>query len=536
MQNNTKADLVLINGIIRTMDLKKPTAEAVAVREGKIIYVGSTQEINSLIDKNTNLIDCNGKLVLPGFIDNHTHFVYGGFQLTGINLREAKTRKEFSQLISDFVKTNNGKWITGGDWDHEAWENKSLPTKQMIDDSTKDTPIFVTRFDGHMGLANSKALELAGITSETTNPKGGTIVKDHITAEPTGMLKDEAMNLIFRIITPPTREDKKSAVITALKHASEMGITSIQDVSSFDDIKFYTELENEGLLTSRFYCRIPIEEYSTLVDKKIRIDDTSTGFIKLGALKAFADGSIGSSTALFFDGYDEDTSNFGLAMEILQNGKLEEYSIDADKNHLQLSVHAIGDKANSEVLDIFEKVTKTNSSWDRRFRIEHAQHINPKDYPRFKKLNVIASCQPFHCIDDGQWVQKRIGYERCKNTYPFRNFIDNGIILTFGSDWTVAPLNILEGVYAAVTRRTLDGKNPEGWFPEQKISVEEAVKCYTINNAYGSFEEKVKGSISEGKFADFVILSDDIFEIDPVKIKDVKIEKTIMNGKIIYAK
>jgi len=534
MINQDYADLVLINGKVHTMESSNPFVEAIAIKNGKIIKVGKNEVIKKYIGKNTKVIDCKNKLVLPGFIDNHTHFVYGGFQIQGINLRVAKSRSEFVNIIKDFAKKNSGQWITGGDWDHEAWEDSNLPNKEMIDSCTKEIPVFVTRFDGHMGLANSLALKLAKIDKNTKDPEGGTIVRDPITKEPTGILKDEAMNLVFSIIPPPNKIQRKQAILTALKHASELGVTSIQDVSSIEDIDLYKELEKENLLTLRIYSRIPIESYQYLIEKNIKITDNSEGSIKLGSLKAFADGSIGSSTAWFFDRYEEDSSNYGLAMEILTSGKLEKYSIIADQHKLQLSIHAIGDRAISEVLDIFEKIVKNNPEWDRRFRIEHAQHLNPKDFQRFKKLNVIASCQPYHCIDDGQWVAKRIGMERCKYTYPFKSFIDNGVILTFGSDWTVAPLNPLEGIYAAVTRSTLDNKNPNGWFPEQKISVEDAVKCYTINNAYGSFEENLKGSIKEGKLADIVILSDDIFEIDPLKIKDVKVIMTIFNGKIIY--
>ena len=534
MVNQEYADLVLINGKIHTMEDKNPFVEAIAIKNGIIIKIGSNEVIKKYIGEKTKVVDCKNKLILPGFIDNHTHFVYGGFQIQGINLRVAKSRNEFVNIIKDFAEKNNGQWITGGDWDHEAWEDSRLPNKEMIDFCTKETPVFVTRFDGHMGLANSYALKLAKIDKDTKDPEGGTIVRDPITKEPTGILKDEAMNLVFSVIPPPNKEQRKQAILTALKHASELGVTSIQDVSSIEDVELYRELEKENLLTLRIYSRIPIESYKYLIKNNIKITDKTEGLIKLGALKAFADGSIGSSTAWFFDRYEEDISNYGLAMEILTSGKLEQYSLIADQHKLQLSIHAIGDRAISEVLDIFEKIVKNNPEWDRRFRIEHAQHLNPKDFVRFKKLNVIASCQPYHCIDDGQWVSKRIGLERCKYTYAFKSFLDNSIILTFGSDWTVAPLNPLEGIYAAVTRSTLDDKNPDGWFPEQKISVEEAVKCYTINNAYASFEENLKGSIKEGKLADIIILSDDIFEISPFKIKDVKVIMTIFNGKIIY--
>jgi len=262
---------------------------------------------------------------------------------------------------------------------------------------------------------------------------------------------------------------------------------------------------------------------------------TGDEWIRVGALKAFADGSLGSSTALFFEKYISENT-FGLAMDVVLDGRLEKWSLAADKAGMQLSIHAIGDSANSIVLDMFERIVKQNLQWDRRFRIEHAQHIHPKDFRRFAALGVVASVQPYHAIDDGRWAEKRIGYERCKTTYPFRSFLDHGVKMSFGSDWTVGPLSPLLGIYAAVTRRTTDGANPNGWFPEQKITVREAIECYTINNAYAAFEEKEKGSLSPGKLADFVILSEDILTLDPLKIENVEVETTVVGGRTVYQK
>jgi predicted amidohydrolase YtcJ len=533
---NIKVDLAIINAKIWTVDENKPTAEAMAISGDKIIAVGTNGEINKIISNQTNIIDARGKLVLPGFIDDHTHFTNGGFQLLGINLRDAKSEDEFAERIREYANKNAGKWITGGDWDHELWKGANLPSKELIDKYTVNTPVFVTRFDGHMGLANSYALKLAKISKGTPNPVGGTIQKDSKTGEPTGILKDAAMDYIWNILPAPSRQEKIKSIETALNYAKKLGVTSIQDVSSIDDIDCYREIEKNNTLTARIYSRIPISQYKYLVNKKIILDKSSNSLIKMGVLKAFADGSVGSSTALFYKPYNQDTTTCGLAMDILTNGKLEEWGIASDKNKFQLSIHAIGDSANSLILNIFEKIVQTNPIWDRRFRIEHAQHIHPKDFQRFKEMNVIPSAQPYHCIDDGQWVEKRIGHERCKTTYPFRTFLDYGIKLCFGSDWTVAPMNVMYGIYAAVTRRTLDDKNPGGWFPEQKISVQDAIKCYTINNAYASFEENIKGSITEGKLADVVILSEDILTIDPVKIWNVTVDCTILGGKKIYQK
>lgn len=532
---NKSADLVFINGKIWTVDDRHPVAEAVAIADGKFVEVGSNSKIQALVGPKTRVVDLQGRLALPGFIDNHTHFSDGGFQLSNVDLRQAKSEKEFSELIRAWAEQHLGRWITGGDWDHEQWPGGNLPTKELIDQFTRDSPVFVNRHDGHMGLVNSYALKLAGITKATADPSGGTIVRDPKTGEPTGILKDEAMSLVYRLVPEPTDEERVQAVQRALEEAKKYGITSIHDISSWNDVRAYQRLEKEGLLTARVYCRVPISTWERLAKDGVKAP-AGTEMVKLGSLKAFADGSLGSSTALFFEPYAQDTTTRGLATDIVLDGRLERWALGADKARLQLSIHAIGDSANSRVLDLCEKIERENPSWDRRFRVEHAQHIHPRDFVRFARLGVIASAQPYHAIDDGRWAEKRIGYTRCKTTYPFRTFLDHGIRLCFGSDWTVAPLSPLLGIYAAVTRRTTDGQHPAGWIPEQKISVQEAVACYTIHNAYASFEEGMKGSITSGKLADLTVLSDDIFSLDPVQIQNVQVELTVLGGKIIYQK
>lgn len=524
-----------INAKVYTVNEKQPVAEAVVIESNKIIFVGTNAEASKMIDSNTEVIDLKGKFLMPGFIDNHVHFISGGHYLLGIDLRPAQSTNEFKRILKDYAKQHPGKWITGGYWNHENWEVKDLPTKEMIDEAVADQPVFVERLDGHMGVANSLALKMAGITKDTQSPEGGLIVKDPKTGEPTGVLKDNAMNLIYRIIPEPTDEENYEALLAALNEAKKLGVTSVHDITYSDALKAFERAKSEGKLTCRIYTRWPISDYSSLVEKNIKAG-SGDELIKMGSLKAFADGSLGSSTAWFFDKYNQDTTTFGLPMDIITDGTMEKWCIDADKNGLQLSVHAIGDRANSYMLDIFEKVIKTNPQWDRRFRIEHAQHVRFQDVPRFAELGVIASVQPYHCIDDGVWAEKRIGPERIKYTYPFKSFLEAGVKLCFGTDWYVAPLNPILGLYAAVTRRTLDDKNPDGWIPEQKISIEDAIKCYTINSAYAAFEENIKGSIEVGKLADMIVLSDDLLSIDPVKIKDVQVLMTIFDGKIIYRK
>ena len=471
--------------------------------------------------------------MLPGFIDDHAHFMGGGFQLQNLDLRDATDESEFARRIKERAARFPGQWITGGDWDHDNWPGGKLPTKELIDRYTETTPVFVSRYDGHMGLGNSYALRLAGITRDTPDPPGGSIGKDPVTGELTGILKDEAMNLVYRLVPEPTERERLEAARLALAEARQYGITSIQDISSAADVQTYEALRASGELTARIHCCLPISETDTVMARGIH---TRTGddWVRLGSLKAFADGSLGSSTALFFDPYVSDPRIHGLPSEILLDGRLQRWALAADSAGLQLCIHAIGDSANSLVLDLFEKIVATNPAWDRRFRIEHAQHIHPKDFVRFAKLNVIASTQPYHAIDDGRWAEGRIGHERCKTSYPFRTFLNSNVRLCFGSDWTVAPLNALLGIYAAVTRRTTDGAHPDGWIPEEKISVQEAIEAYTINNAYAAFEEEIKGSISPGKVADLVLLSDDILSVDPVDIKDVRVEMTIVAGKIVY--
>jgi predicted amidohydrolase YtcJ len=525
--------IAFYNGKVYTVNPNMPFAEAVVVEGNKIIFVGSNDEIKGYTDNTSKLIDLSGKLMLPGFIDNHVHFISGGFYLSGIDLRPAKSIKELREIMNKYLeKTEKGAWITGGEWDHEAWDVKEYPTKEMIDDITSSTPVFVTRFDGHMALANSYALKLAGINKDTPSPDGGVIVKDPKTGEPTGLLKDNAMSLVTRIIPEQSDNEVYEDALTALNEAKRLGVTSVHDITYSPHLRVYKQLDEEGKLTCRVYTRMPIAEYKALPDGIQRVKDSNK--LMTGSLKAFADGSLGSSTAWFYEPYKQDTTTSGLAMDIVTDGRLASWAIDADKKKMQLSIHAIGDKANSYILDLYEHILKNNPQWERRFRIEHAQHVKFEDISRFKELGVIASCQPYHAIDDGVWAEKRIGEERIKYTYPFRSFIDSGVLLSFGSDWVVAPLNPLLGIYAATTRRTLDDNNPDGWIPEQKISVEEAIKCYTINNAYAAFEEDRLGSIEAGKFADLVVLDKDILTIDPAEIKDTKVILTIFDGEIIY--
>ncbi len=531
----TSADLVLLNGKIWTVNDRQPEAEAVAIVGNRIAAVGSTRDIRRWIGAQTKVIDLQGRRVVPGFNDAHVHFLDGGAGLASVQLRDAGSQEEFRKRIGEFAaKLPKGRWVLNGNWDHENWKPASLPSRQLIDAVTPNNPVFINRLDGHMALANSQALKLAGITRDTKDPDGGTIVRDS-SGEPTGVLKDAAMNFVYKVIPDPTEAEMIESVKAAMRYAAENGVTSVQDMSASPDVLgVYQTLLARGELTVRVSGHQPLAQWERLAAVGIRAN-FGNDKLKVGGLKGFADGSLGSTTALFFAPYLDAPNTSGLPSdEMFPESKMRDRIIGADKAGLQVAIHAIGDKANKTILDFFAEAEKQNGARDRRFRIEHAQHLRMEDIKRFASQRVIASMQPYHAIDDGRWAENRIGAERAKGTYAFRSLIDAGAVLAFGSDWFVAPMEPLMGIYAAVTRRTLDDKRPNGWVPEQKITVAEAVKAFTLGSAFASFDEKVKGSIEVGKLADFAVLSADIFKINPVEIEKAKVVMTIFDGKLIY--
>jgi predicted amidohydrolase YtcJ len=529
------ADLIISNATVHTMDPNQPIAQAVAILGNRVIAVGSNDEIRKLSGTDTRTIDANSQLVLPGFNDAHVHFMSGGFQLSSVDLRDAKSPEEFARRIRDFAtKLAPGSWITGGDWDHESWPNAQLPAKELIDRYTPDTPVFVNRLDYHMALANSVALNLAGLTSATKDPDGGVIVRDRKTGEPTGILKDAAQSFIWKAIPAKSFAEKLSAARAATNHAASLGVTSVQDMSAGIDVGVYQTLLDRGELKTRVYAVWPLPNWESLAQTGVRAHFGSA-MLRTGGLKGFADGSLGSTTALFFDPYLDEPATCGIPSdEMFPAGVMLERVRGADRAGLHVLIHAIGDRANDEILSIYEQVEEEHGDRDRRFRIEHAQHLRAQDITRFARHKVIASMQPYHAIDDGRWAERRIGPERAQTTYAFRSLHDAGATLALGTDWTVAPLDPLLTIYAAVTRRTLDGKRPAGWIPEQKTSVDEAVRAYTVGSAYAEFQEHEKGTIAPGKLADLVILSRNIFKIDPNEIDKVKVVMTIMDGRVVY--
>ncbi|MGH9795317.1 MAG: amidohydrolase [Candidatus Acidiferrales bacterium] len=555
IQNHSEArppaDLVILNGAVWTVDAAKPRAQAVAVVGERIAAVGTNEEIRQWAGPKTRTIDARGGSVLPGFIDSHVHFASGGFELSQVQLRDAATPEEFARRVGEYAKKlPKGEWIQGGTWDHELWGGDPLPHRKWIDAATPDHPVMVSRYDGHMALANSAALRLAGVTRDTPTPAGGEIVKD-ANGEPTGLLKDAAMELVFRVVPRASEEQLTRAVKAALGEAARFGVTGIHDMSSGDaaaEFRVYQklaargpvasghgpEVSGHGELTTRILAVTPIELWEAPARTGITAG-FGNAWLRTGALKGYADGSLGSTTALFFEPYDDAPNTSGLpAAMMFPEGNMLKMALGADAAGLQLCIHAIGDKANRGILEIYEQVRKRNGERPRRWRIEHAQHIHPDDFATFTRLGVIASMQPYHAIDDGRWAAKRIGHERGKGTYAFRTFLDRGVRLAFGSDWTVAPLNPMEGIYAAVTRRTLDGKNPGGWYPEQKITLAEAIEAYTMGSAYAEGAEEWKGSLTPGKLADIVVLDANLFKVAPEKIREVRVLQTVVGGQVVY--
>jgi len=528
-------DLIILNASIHTMDDARPTADAMAVLGNRIVTLGASPEICLLASPKTRIIDAAGKLVLPGFNDAHVHFLMGGFSLARVDLRDAASPEEMARRLKDYAaKLPKGRWILGGDWDHEKWPGAPLPTKEMIDAATPDNPVFVRRLDGHMGLANSLALKLAGVTKETKDPAGGLVVRDPGTGEPTGVLKDAAESLMERAIPDKTFEEKHVAAIAASEHAAQMGVTSVTDVSADRDVGLYQQMLERGELKTRIYAVRSIVSWETMAKTGVHAAFGSD-MLRIGGLKGFADGSLGSTTALFFEPYNDAPNTRGLLFDqMLPEGIMLKRVEGADKADLQVMIHAIGDEANWRILEIYRQTAEKNGPRDRRFRIEHAQHIRPGDIPRFGQQKVIASMQPYHAADDGRWCDKRIGPERAKGTYAFRTLLETGAVLAFGSDWTVAPLNPLEGIKAAVTRQTLDGKHPNGWVPEQKITLDEAIRAYTVGSAYAEFAENAKGTLTPGKLADLVMLDRDLYKINPAEIDKARVVLTVMDGKVVW--
>lgn len=520
--------IAVVNARVWTGDPWNPWAQAILADGDRLAVVASTAEVRAAADSTTRVIDGHGRFLVPGFIDAHVHFIDGGFRLESVKLRDALTREEFTGRLAAFAATvPPGTWLRGGDWDHEQWGGQ-LPERSWIDPVTPQHPVFVSRLDGHMALANTLALRLAGITRDTGDVEGGTITRDAV-GEPTGMLKDNAMRLVDAVIPGPTPESLERALDAAMRYVAEQGVTSVHNMGTWGDLETFARAHAEGRLRTRIYAAVPLASWERLRDH-VEAHGRGDDWLRVGGLKAFADGSLGSHTASMLEPFTDAPDDSGL--EVTSPEDMEAWTRGADRAGLHVIVHAIGDRAIRHQLDLFERVARAHGPRDRRFRIEHAQHVSPPDLPRFGRLGVIASMQPYHAIDDGRWAERVIGPARARTTYAFRSLIDHRAPLAFGSDWFVAPPMPLQGIYAAVTRRTLDDLRPGGWIPEQRITVEEALRAYTTGGAHAEFAEEAKGMLRPGMLADFALLDQDLTRIDPVAIRDTQVLLTVVGGDI----
>jgi hypothetical protein len=526
-------EAIYINGNIWTGDAKQPKAEAIAVGEGSIVAVGSTDEIRKLATRFTRVVDLKSAPVVPGFIDNHVHFVSGGLGLDQVDLRDAATPAEFIRRIAEAAaRIGKGRWIIEGNWDHETWGGQ-LPTRDWIDKDTPSTPVFVSRLDGHMALANSVVLKLAGIDENTPDPAGGTIVRD-AKGRPTGVLKDAALSLVTKVMPPPSDAELEQGLQNAMEHAVSRGLTQVHDMGGFEDfrvLEMYRRVRAKDKLRLRIYAFVPLAEAQQAATFKQR-HGAGDAWLRWGGVKGYVDGSLGATTAWLHRAYKDAPNTSGLT--VTEPELLRSRIVAANQLGLHVTVHAIGDRANDWLLDTYADVQRAGPQKDWRFRIEHAQHLTPEAIKKFGPLGVVASMHPPHLIDDGRWAEKRIGAERLKGTYAFRSLLDAGAHVTFGSDWPVASLDPMVGIYAAVTRRTADGANPNGWQPQEKITVAEALRAYTAENAWAGFQEGKVGVLKTGALADFAVLSKDLFATPPEQIDRIKVVRTVVGGRDVY--
>ncbi len=525
------ASIVITNTRAWTGDPDNPWAEAVAMDDEIIIAVGSADEISAYIGDQTQILSAEGSMLTPGFIETHVHFIEGGEALASVQLRDAASREEFTHRIAEFADTiEPGEWILGGTWDHQNWGGE-LPRRDWIDDVTPDNPVWVFRLDGHMALANSLALKAGGVDADTPDIAGGEI-RRYEDGRPAGVLKDNAMAPVNAAVPRASDTLLDRQVMAAMKYVASNGVTTVHDMADWNSLAAYRRVHARGELITRIYSVVPLPSWERLRDE-LAANGGGDDWLRIGALKGVMDGSLGSHTAAFLEPFTDALEERGFLINELDD--MRAWVTGADNAGLQVNVHAIGDSAIRDLLDIYLDVAAANGARDRRFRIEHAQHIHPDDIERFTIQDIIASMQPYHAIDDGRWADRVIGAERSKTTYAFRSLIDAGARVTFGSDWYVAPATPIEGIYAAVTRRTIDGANPDGWVPEQKITVEEALRAYTSDAAYASFEEDIKGTIKVGMLADLVLLDRDLTAIAPETIPETQVLATIVGGRIVYS-
>ena len=534
------ADLVIVNASVFTSDSLRPRADALAVSGNTILAVGTGREMEKYIaEGKTNVIDAKGRSVIPGFNDAHAHF--GPLDPDFIELRYVTDPSVIAQRVRDQVaRLNKGELVYGGHWEHEMFITHDWPTRELIDSVSPDNPVVLRRTDGHSVLVNSYVLKQSGITRNTPDPFGGEIMKDPVTGEPTGILKESAMALVVtgEVKRPRTPEEERErglkGYLMALQMAAEYGITSIQ-IPGSADFAMYDSLMGKGLLT----CRIDIG--GELTDDSARLSHyaslrerfpSSGNWLRFGYLKDFMDGTLGSATAMMFEPFDDEPSKSGLPQ--MSYEEMEKRVLAADRLGFQIGIHAIGPKANNWILNAFQKAREVNGTRDSRHRSEHAQILIEHDIPRFASLGVIPSMQPTHCITDKNFAEKRIGTERSRWAYAWKSLDESGAKLAFGTDYSVEPINPMEGLYAAVTRKDRKGEEGDGWFPMEKITMEKAISFYTLGSAYAQFMEDRKGILKPGYLADITIMSDDLFNVPEEKIMSLRADYTIVDGKIVW--
>ncbi|HEV3470190.1 MAG TPA: amidohydrolase [Pyrinomonadaceae bacterium] len=556
------ADLLLVNGKVFTADAAGTLAEAVAVSGGRIVAVGSTGEVRARF-RGARTIDLRGRLVTPGFNDAHIHFLGGGLSLLRVDLNGAKTLEEAKRRVAARVRElPAGAWVTGRGWDHTLWGGE-WPTREALDEVAPRNPVILQRVDGHVSWANTLALQKAGVTRETPAPEGGEILRD-ARGEPTGILKETAAGLVARVVPQPSAGEMMRAIERALEEARRYGITSIQDNSGYETTKLYRKLKSEGRLTVR------VSEWQNFEDTVEELKRQRAEFLafndhpqrlRLGPLKGYVDGTLGSRTAAMLAPFSDDPKNSGIPRRPPE--ELTKMVVARAQEGFQIALHAIGDRANRIALDGFEEALRQNlrpnyygasredipitrdgppevrrrflSEWV-RFRVEHAQVVSPLDFARFRDLEVVASMQPSHAISDKRWAQERLGEYRVLGAYSWHTMLAHGVRVAFGTDWPVEPISPYLGLYAAVTRQSSDGDPPGGWWPQERLSIEDAVRCYTTGSAYASFEELEKGRLAPGMLADLVVHSQDLLTIRPGEILNTEPVLTIFDGRVVYEK
>jgi predicted amidohydrolase YtcJ len=544
-QDKPKADQIFVHGNIYTGVRGASTfremqrAEAMAIRGDRILAIGETEEILKLKGSQTQVVDLHGEFVMPGFNDAHVHLAEAGFERLRVNLVGTRSLDEFRERIRKKAATAApGEWILGGGWDETLWPVKTPPTKWDIDEVTADHPVFLQRVDGHIAVANNRALQLAGITLATRDPEGGKIDRDE-SGTPTGVLRETARDIVNAVIPQPTHDQRRAALEAALADAAQWGITSAQDNSGWDDFLIYEELEREGKLPIRISEWLPFDASVPELQEKQATHPRSDLMLHTAMLKGFMDGSLGSHTAAMLQPYSDDPKNSGLPQ--YDPAKLNEMAKERVDAGFQLGFHAIGDKGVQMALDAFDgaekdarvkKVKAANGGDDYRLRIEHAQVTTPAQIERFKTLKVIASMQPNHLLTDMNWAKARLGEARAAHSYAWAEFLNHGVTLAFGTDYPVEPITPFRGLYAAVTRRSEDGKLE--YEPSQKLTMEQAIAAYTTGSAFAQFEEKEKGKLQPGMLADFVILDRDITAVSAQKILQTKVLRTVVGGKTVY--